>query len=137
MMVVILTAFAWYLGDALYNDYAEYVQIQGPESLTAAWWEVLIFFLSFGMLVPVVNRKINGDLESKSMIFQMMKNLTIETDQFQNQVSLIVKLLIGPWLVLMTLALIRTFFVFSIFLFPFYLSIPTELIIILNIIKIS
>jgi hypothetical protein len=110
MGAVLATASAWYIGDALYNEYAEYVQIQGPDSLIYAWWEVLLFFVAFGVLVPVVNRKINGDLEPRSQIFQMMRNLTIDTEQFQNQVSLICKLLIGPWIILMALALIKTDF---------------------------
>ena len=110
MGVVVGTASAWYIGDALYNEYAEYVQIQGAESLNAAWWEVLLFFVALGVLVPVMNRKINGDLEPRSQIFQMMKNLTIDTDWFQNQVSLISKLLIGPWILLMALALFKTDF---------------------------
>ena len=120
MGVVVVTASAWYLGDALYNEYAEYVQIQGAESLTNAWWEVLLFFIALGVLVPVMNRKINGDLEPRSQIFQMMRNLTIDTDQFQNQVSLISKLLIGPWIILMTLALIRTEFDFAGIFFPYF-----------------
>jgi hypothetical protein len=119
MGVVVVTASAWYIGDALYNEYAEYVQIQGPESLTAAWWEVLLFFLALGVLVPVMNKKINGDLEPRSQIFQMMRNLTIDTDQFQNQVSLIAKLLIGPWIILMVLALIRTNFDIVGIFFPY------------------
>jgi hypothetical protein len=119
MGVVVATASAWHIGDPLYNDYAEYVQIQGPESLTAAWWEVLLFFLALGVLVPVMNRKINGDLEPRSQIFQMMRNLTIDTEQFQNQVSLIAKVLMGPWIILMILALIRTDFDFIGMFFPY------------------
>ena len=120
MGVVVATASAWYIGDALYNEYAEYVQIQGPESLTNAWWEVLLFFIAFGVLVPVMNQRINGDLEPRSQIFQMMRNLTINTAWFQNQVSLIAMLLIGPWIILMVLALIRTEFnVVGIF-FPYF-----------------
>jgi hypothetical protein len=119
MGAVLATASAWYIGDALYNEYAEYVQIQGTESLTNAWWEVLLFFISFGVLVPLMNRRINGDLEPHSQIFQMMRNLTINTDWFQNQVTLIAKLLIGPWILLMTLALIRTDFNFIGVFFPY------------------
>jgi hypothetical protein len=119
MGVVIGTAAAWHIGDVLYNNYEEYVQIQGVESLTNAWWEVLLFFIAFGVLVPVMNRKINGDLEPRSQIFQMMRNLTIDTEQFQNQISLIVKLLIGPWIILMILALIRTDFDFVGIFFPY------------------
>jgi hypothetical protein len=110
MGVVLATATAWYLGDVIYNNYEEYVQIQGPESLIRAWWEVLLFFIAFGILVPVINRKINGDLAPQSQILQMMKNLTIDTEQFQNQISLIGKLLLGPWIILMILALFRTDF---------------------------
>lgn len=110
MGVVVATASAWYLGDALYNEYAAYVQIQGPGSLNAAWWEVLLFLIAFGALVPVMNRKINGNLEPRSQIIQMIRHLTIDTEQFQNQVSLITKLLVGPWILLMVLALVRTDF---------------------------
>jgi hypothetical protein len=119
MGAVVATASAWYLGDALYNEYAEYVQIQGAEPLTAAWWEVLLFYIAFGVLVPVMNRKINGDMEPRSQIFQMMRNLTIDTDWFQNQVSLIAKLLIGPWVLLMVLALFRTDFDLIGMFFPY------------------
>lgn len=40
----------------------------------------------------------------------MMRDLTIDSDQFQNQVSLVTKLLIGPWILLMVFALFRTDF---------------------------
>jgi hypothetical protein len=119
MGAVIATASAWYIGDAIYNNYAEYVQIQGPDSLTAAWWEVLLFFIALGALVPVMNKKINRDLEPRSQILQMMRNLTIDTEQFQNQVSTITKVLIGPWILLMVLALIRTDFDIVGMFFPF------------------
>ena len=119
MGAVIATSSAWYLGDALYNEYAEYVQIQGAESLTNAWWEVLLFFIAFGVFVPVINKKINRDLEPRSQILEMMKNLTIDTEQFQNQVSFITKVLIGPWILLMVLALIRTDFDVVGMLFPY------------------
>jgi hypothetical protein len=125
MGVVVATASAWYIGDPLYNNYDEYVQIQGQESLTNAWWEVLLFFVAFGALVPVMNRKINGDLEPQSQILQMMKNLTIDTDWFQNHVTLIGKLLIGPWILLMVLALVRTNFDVIGLFFP-YLGVKAD-----------
>jgi hypothetical protein len=49
----------------------------------------------------------------------MVKNLTIDTDWFQNQVSLIVKLLLIPWIILMTLALIRSNFDIVGIFFPY------------------
>jgi hypothetical protein len=66
-----------------------------------------------------MNKKINGDLEPLSQIFQMMRSLTIDADWFQNQVSLIAVLLLGPWVLLMVLALIRTDFDFVGMFFPY------------------
>jgi len=119
MGAVIATSSAWYLGDAVYNEYAQYILIQGQESLTNAWWEVLLFFFSFGVFVPAINKRINRDLEPRSQILKMMRNLTIDTEQFQDQVSLITKVLIGPWILLMVLALIRTDFDVVGMLFPY------------------
>jgi len=119
MLTVAFTAFAWYPGDALYNNYEEYVQIQGADSLTWAWLEVLIFFIALAVLVPPINRKLNSDLPPVSQIFEMMRNRTIETEEFQNQVSVIVKVLIVPWILLMVLALIRTDFDLVGIFFPY------------------
>jgi hypothetical protein len=110
MLAVLFTAFAWYPGDGIYNNYAEYIQTLGEAPLTNAWWEVLLFFISFGMLVPVINQKMNGALDGNSRLFQMMRNRTIDTDQFQNQVTLITWVLLGPWILLMGLALLRSNF---------------------------
>jgi len=110
MGVVVLTVTAWYLCDPLYNNYAEYLQIQGAESLTNAFWEVLLFFIALGVLVPMLNRTMNGRLLPQSQILKMMRDLTIDSDGFQNQVTLIIKLLVPVWLLLMALALLRTDF---------------------------
>jgi hypothetical protein len=119
ILVVLGTAAAWYLGDPLYNSYEEYVRTQGEEALTNAFWEVLLFFLALGVLVPVMNKKINGDLEPRSQILQMMRNLTIDTEQFQNQVNFITRLLLGPWIFLMMVALFRTDFDLVGLFFPY------------------
>jgi len=120
MGAVIATASVWYLGDPLLNDYDGYVRSLGVVALTDAWWEVLLFFIALGVLVPVMNRKINKDLGGESMIFQMMKNLTIDTDWFQDQVTLIARLLLIPWILLMILALIRTDFDVVGMFFPYF-----------------
>jgi len=110
MGVVIVTAASWYLGDALYNNYAEYLQEIDKVSLDNAWWEVLLFFVALGVLVPIVNRKINGRLTSQSQILEMIRNRAIDSEGFQDQIKLIARLLIVPWIFLMSLALIRTDF---------------------------
>jgi hypothetical protein len=119
MLVVVGTAASWYLGDPLYNSYEEYVRTQGEEPLTNALWEVLLFFIALGIWVPIINQKMNGDLEPRSQIFQMMRNLTIDTDRFQHQVTFISRLLLGPWLFLMIIALLRTDFDLVGIFFPY------------------
>jgi hypothetical protein len=108
MGVVIVTAASWYLGDALYNDYAGYLREIGKSSLDHAWWEVLLFFLAFGVLVPIVNRKINSGIVAQSQILEMIANRSIDTVEFQTQVTKITYLLVLPWSLLMLVALLRT-----------------------------
>lgn len=110
MLTVLITAFAWYPGDAIYNDYSEYIKTLGEDCFKEAWWEVLLFFISFGALVPAVFLKVNGSLKPESQIFLMMRNRTVDTDEFQVQVTLVARLLLIAWLLLMGLALFRTDF---------------------------
>ena len=123
MMAVLGTAGVWYIGDVIYNDYAAYVSMFGTDPLDAAWWQVLLFFISLGILVPVLNRKINGDLVRKgsqgSHVLQMMRDHAVDTENFQNQVSLIGKALLVPWILLMTLGLFKTNFNFIGLFFPY------------------
>ena len=111
MLAVIGTAGVWYLGDPIYNDYGGYVQMFGEGPLNAAWWEVLLFFLSLAWLVPVMNGKINKDLPvQESNVFRMMREHSVDEDWFQIQVDAIGKALLTPWILLMALGLIRTKF---------------------------
>jgi len=120
MLAVLGTVGVWYLGDVLYNDYAGYVAMFGEEPLNAAWWEVLLFFISLGILVPVMNRRINRDLAGRgSHVIQMMRDRAVDTDNFQNQVTLISRALLIPWVLLMGLGLVRTNFDFIGIFFPY------------------
>jgi hypothetical protein len=110
MLAVLFTAFAWYPGDGIYNNYEDYVNALGEAPLTNAWWEVLLFFISFAVLVPLINDKMNGALYGRSRLFQMMRNRTVDTYEFQDQVALITRLLLMVWVPLMILALLRTDF---------------------------
>jgi hypothetical protein len=111
MLAVIGTAGIWYLGDPLYNDYGGYVRMFGEGPLNAAWWEVLLFFLALAWLVPVMNEKINKDLPVKeSNVFKMMRKHSIDEGWFQVQVEAIGKALMIPWILLMTIGLLRTNF---------------------------
>ena len=111
MLAVVGTAGVWYIGDVLYNDYGSYQKQFGEEPLIAAWWEVLLFFLALGILTPIMNRKINGDLVNEgSRILWMMQHDAIDQEQFQDQISAIGRLLLWPWIILMALGLFRTKF---------------------------
>ena len=119
MLTVLFTAFAWYPGDGIYNNYEEYIQTLGAAPLTNAWWEVLLFFISLGILVPFINQKMNGTLHGQSNIIRMIKETSIDTDQFQDQVTLIGRVLLVPWILLMSVALIRSDFNFIGLFFPY------------------
>jgi len=111
MLAVVGTAGVWYIGDVLYNDYGTYEKQFGDAPLIAAWWEVLLFFLSLGILTPILNRKINGDLVNEgSRVLWMMQHVAIDQEQFQDQISAIGRLLLWPWIILMVAGLVRTHF---------------------------
>ena len=50
------TVGVWYLGGGLYNDYEEYQTVIGDAALSAAWWQVLLFIVTFSFLVLPVHR---------------------------------------------------------------------------------
>ena len=109
MLAVLATVGAWYPGDALYNDYDVYVKTVGESYLTNAWWEVLLFLLTLGILGPKAHHWLNDGIgDGRSRIFAAMRSYEIDTPLFQSQVTTITRFLILPWLLLMTTALIRT-----------------------------
>jgi hypothetical protein len=127
MLAVIGTAGVWYLGDPIYNDYSVYVRMFGDGALIAAWWEVLLFFLSLAWLVPIMNGKINNDLPvQESNVFRMLREHSVDEEWFQVQVDDIGKALLKPWIMLMAVALVRTNFNFVGIFFPYLgeLAIP-------------
>ena len=120
MLAVIGTAGVWYIGDPIYNDYNGYLRMFGEGPLVAAWWEVLLFFLSLAWLVPVMNGKINKDLPiHESNVFRMMRNQSVDEEWFQVQVDDIRKALLVPWIVLMIIALLKTKFDLIGIFFPY------------------
>ena len=109
MIVVLATAGSWYLLDPLMNEYSLYVGVFGDELMSTAWWEVLLFFISLGILCPIIHRKMNAKLEvQQSQVLRMMRDKAIDLDQFQDKITSICNLLLPVWLILMVIALIRT-----------------------------
>jgi hypothetical protein len=109
MMTVLLTVGAWYLGDPLYNGYSQYLFKFGQQVLDAAWWEVLLFLISFALLVVPVNAKVNGELAAEGgKILRVMETRAIDSPQFQDQIQRIALLMLPAWTFLMLVALLRT-----------------------------
>ena len=59
MGAVLATVAVWYLGDGLYNDYEMYRLTIGDDALGAAWWEVLLFVVTFSFLVKPLHEVVN------------------------------------------------------------------------------
>ena len=120
LMAVTATAGTWYLLDPIYNNYAQYLMEVGPTHLSNAFWEVLLFFISLGLLASPVNRKINGDLMGNgSQVIRMMRSKEIEQPHFQDQIARLSKVLLAGWAILMVVALIRVEFNVIGLLFPY------------------
>jgi hypothetical protein len=108
--------------DPVYNDYSQYIREVGEDRLSNGLWEVLIFFISLGILSTVMHRKINADLLGRgSQVIQMMRNKEIEQPHFQDQISRLSTALFVAWAGLMLIALARVDFDFLGMFFP-YLS---------------
>jgi hypothetical protein len=114
MLAVLGTVAVWYFGDALYNDYAGYIQEIGPDALESAWWEVALFLASFGFMAPRVHHWMNGRLpDQKSNLMLLVKHGARRATKFQRQIDKATLFLAGLWATIMLIALIRTNFDFA------------------------
>lgn len=121
MIAVLGTVSVWYLGDPIYNGYEGYVLKFGGGPLVDAWWEVLLFLLAFGKMVPMLHRRLNRDfLGREGRIFPFMEQQVVDTEAFQNQITVITGLILLPWIVLMVIALVRTEFDVVGLFFPYF-----------------
>jgi len=106
--VVVGTAGAWYLGDALYNDYSEYVLAFNPDILEAAWWEVLLFLVALAILVPVLHRLVNRRyLWRRSQVVDYLETRRMEASDIQRKIDILARALFVTWVILMGIALVR------------------------------
>jgi hypothetical protein len=114
MLVVLATAGFWYFGDVLYNDYTDYLAELNKGALEAAWWEVLAFICVFGLLAPRIHDAVNGKfLRRPSVMLQLVRHGGIKSTIYQNQIDAIFMLVFIAWVILMSIALIRTNFDFQ------------------------
>ena len=120
MMVVLATVGAWYFVDVLYNDYAEYQLQLGVDILDTAWWQVLLFILSFCIFAPFMHRWLNKKLlHERSHILRLSLVGGLENAYFQSKITAAFRILTIAWLVIMALALLKTNFDFLGMLAPY------------------
>ncbi|MDB4537631.1 oligosaccharide repeat unit polymerase [Akkermansiaceae bacterium] len=108
MLMALGTVAVWYIGDIFYNDYDAYLEILGSSSLSSAWWQVLIFVISFGLLVNPIHSLVNNNLivrRSQAMIF--VKSNRLRQREVQRKIDVLSKGILGAWLILMAIALVQ------------------------------
>ena len=120
MGAVLATVAVWYLGDGLYNDYEMYRLTIGDDALGAAWWQVLLFVVTFSFLVKplheVVNRRF---LKRSSHLLLYATSDKIRNPNLQRNIDQLASALLVCWIVLMTIALARKGWDFSGMFFPY------------------
>ncbi len=113
MGAVLGTVAIWYFGDAFYNDYASYSRDIGEEYVEAAWWQVALFLAAFLLFVPLLHSSMNRSLFSnRSEFWALMRSGGVENKEFQRRLDIATRLILGVWIFLMLIALVRTNFDF-------------------------
>lgn len=108
---VAATVAVWYVGDALYNDYANYQATVGEASLNLAWWQVCLFVATFAaFLKPIVGR-IAGR-QGHSFAVATLERQLFDHPIIQRNLDRLIYGLAGVWLALMAVALYRIDFDF-------------------------
>ena len=106
--MVLGTVAVWYVGDVLYNEFEDYLEAIGSDSLTSAWWQVLWFLVVFGSLVVPVHRLVNQKhLRKKSRVVVYLDTFRLRRPNIQARIDKITGVLFGAWVILMLIALVQ------------------------------
>lgn len=108
MLAVFGTVFVWYMGDAFYNDYANYhATLFSDQILDDAWWQVAWFIAIFFLLTPLLNRSINAPyLRQRSHILQLFRK-GVDDPLFQRHLHALFKACLIVWGCLACIAVLR------------------------------
>lgn len=120
VLAVLGTTAVWYVGDALYNDYALNHAIKFSSGiLESAWWQVAWFIFFILVLTPGINRYLNINCyQNTSFIFSMWKKgIKIPTLSFQ--IELLFRACFAILAILSVLALVRVGTDLPNYFFPF------------------
>ena len=120
MGAVMGTVGIWYLGGGLYNDYEEYQTVIGDAALSVAWWQVLLFIVTFSFLVLPVHGLVNKHLlKRQSRLLFYAKSGRISDPSIQRNIDQLAKALLICWLIIMAIALARRGWHFEAMFFPY------------------
>ncbi|HBJ34702.1 MAG TPA: hypothetical protein DDZ51_08055, partial [Planctomycetaceae bacterium] len=108
---VLATTACWYLLDAIYNDYQRYVDRIGTKSLDNAWWQVCLFLFTFGTIVASVSKSISGEYATRrSSVLAVDFAKRLDHPVLQGRLRSLTLTLVGAWLGLMSIGLVRVNF---------------------------
>ena len=120
-LAVLATVAFWYLGDAFYNDYANYhAQLFSSGTLEKAWWQVAWFLAVFLWAIPWMNGHLNAPyLRRRSGVLQLFK-AGVGQPAFQRQLQKLFQGCALVWAVLALIAIILLRERALHFFFPFF-----------------
>ena len=126
-VVVMLTVATWYVGDVFYNNYEEYYWQFGKDTLENAWWQVVLFLLTFLILVKPVNDGLNRKYaDRKSFAVESYQKSLIDSEHVQHQIDRLFGLLLVIWVVLTVIGLSRSNWDFVATFFPYVAGYTAE-----------
>ncbi len=107
-LMVLTTIAVWYFGDVFYNNYLDYQVTFGDRILSLAWWEVLLFIVSFGIFARPIHRRINRRvLHRKSSTLEYLGTDRLSSQSVQRRIDKVCFALVLAWLLLYVVALFR------------------------------
>lgn len=110
-LAVLATITVWYVVDALYNDYADYILKIGEQPLENAWWQACIFVVAFGFFAEKISYQFNAPrLGGGSQVLRAIQTREANPEATQRRLDLFAKSMFIAWLVLMSIALYRVNF---------------------------
>lgn len=119
-LAVLVTVAFWYVGDAWYNDYAEYhTKVFEAAILRGAWWQVVWFLIVFIVATPPIHLAINRrHLATGSGVMRLFQ-LGVNQPGLQYQLRLLLKGSVLIWLTLGAIAALRLKEQIPYYFFPF------------------
>lgn len=121
MLALLGTVAFWYVGDAYYNDYANYhAKIFDEGVLRSAWWQVAWFLVVYLFAAPSVHKWMNARyIPRGSGVVQMFK-YGVGQPVFQKQLQQLFRICVLIWLAIIILAVLRVKGEIVYFFFPFW-----------------